>query len=162
MHAFTERLAQRIEHPHAGTIVDSLSDAVEVMRMWRFFGGDPTGSAVVGPFSEIGAYPFVQADDVEWLKRALVGFVRRHPRHPELSRAIGGLQYLAAPDTKRLLVEVLRDCIGRDSNALYQALLALEELGEDVFGPRSSTSFDEVERNESVAREYLSRAALQV
>jgi hypothetical protein len=63
---------------------------------------------------------------------------------------------LAAADTKSLLVEVLQDCIGRDSGALYQTILALEALGDNLYGPRSSTSYDEVERNERVAREYLS------
>jgi hypothetical protein len=87
---------------------------------------------------------------------ALVNFVREHPHHPQLGSAIGGLQYLAASDTKSLLVEVLRDCLGRDSGALYQTILAIEALGDNLYGPRSSTSFDEVERNERVAREYLS------
>ena len=49
MHAFTQRLAQRIEQPEDETIADSLIDAGEMMRMWRFFAGDPGGSAVVGP-----------------------------------------------------------------------------------------------------------------
>ena len=156
MHAFTQRLAQRIEQPQPETIADSLIDAGEIMRMWRFFGGDPGGSAVVGPFSEETEYPWVQADDVDRLKQALVTFLRRHPHHPQLGSAVHGLQYLAAPDTKSLLVEVLRDCLGRDSGALYQTILALEVLGDNLYGPRLSTSYDEVERNERVAREYLS------
>src|SRR5882672_598352 len=109
MHAFTERLAQRIENLQPETIADSLGDAAEIMRMWRFFGGDPSGSAVVGPFSEQTQFPWVQADDVDRLKQALVAFVRCHPHHPQLCSAIFGLYYLAAPDTKSLLIEVLRD-----------------------------------------------------
>jgi hypothetical protein len=156
MHAFTQRLAQRIELPQPETISDSLIDAGEIMRMWRFFAGDPGGSAVVGPFSEEAEYPHVQADDIERLKQALVAFVRGHPHHPHLGSAVHALYYLAAPDTKGLLVEVLRDCIGRDSGALYQTILALEALGDTLYGPRSSTGYDEVELNERVAREYLS------
>src|SRR3954447_20115291 len=156
MHAFTQRLAERIEQPQLETIADSLIDAGEIMRMWRFFDGDPGGSAVVGPFSEETAYPFMRADDVERLKEALVTFVRSHPHDPQLGSAVHGLQYLAAADTKSLLVEVLRDCLGRDSGALYQTILALEALGDNLYGPRLSTSYDEVERNERVAREYLS------
>jgi hypothetical protein len=67
-----------------------------------------------------------------------------------------GARVLAAPHTRSLLIDVLRDCLGRDSGALYQTILALEALGENLYGPRSSTSCDEVERNERVAREYLS------
>ena len=126
------------------------------MRMWRFFDGDPGGSAVVGPFSEQTEFPWVQADDIERLKQALVAFVRGNPRHPQLCSAIFGFYYLAAPDTKSLLIEVLRDSLGRDSGALYQTILALEALGDDLYGPQSSSSFIEVERNERVAREYLS------
>jgi len=159
MHAFTQLLAHRIEQPQEETIADSLVDAVEIMRMWRFFGGDPAGSAVVGPFSERTELPWVQADDIERLKQALVAFVLRHSHHPQLCSAVHALQYLAAPDSKSLLIEVLRDCIGRDSGALYQTILALEALGDNLYGPRLSTSVDEVERNERVACEYLSRLA---
>ena len=159
MHAFIQRLARRIEQPQPETIADSLIDVGESMRMWRFFGGDPGGSAVVGPFSEEAEYPHVQADDIERLKQALVSFVRAHPRHPQLCGAVFGLYYLAAPDTKGLLIEVLRDCLGRDPGALYQTILALEALGDNLYGPRSSTSYDEIERNERVAREYLSSQA---
>ena len=101
MHPFTQRLAQRIEQPQPDTIADSLVDTGEMMRMWRFFGGDPGGSAVVGPFSEATDYPWVQADDVERLKQALITFIRRHPHHSHLCSAVYGLMYLAAPDTKR-------------------------------------------------------------
>lgn len=156
MHAFTERLAQRIEQAHPETIEDSLIDAGEVMRMWRFFDGDPGGSAVVGPFSEQTVYPHMQAEDIERLKKAVICFVREHPHDRLLGRAVFALYYLAAPDTKSLLVGVLRDCLGRDSGTLYQTILALEALGDNLYGPRLSTSYDEVERNERVAREYLS------
>ena len=156
MNAFIQRLARRIEQPQPVTIADSLADAGEIMRMGRFFGGDPGGSAVVGPFSDEAGYPHVQADDVGRLTQALVAFVRAHPRHAQLSGAVYALSYSASPDTKGLLIEVLRDCLGRDSVALYQTLLALEALGETLFGPCSSTSCEEVARNESVAREYFS------
>ena len=59
MHAFTQRLAARIEHSQADAIADSLVDAGEIMRIWHLFGGDPSGSAVVGPFSEQTKYPRV-------------------------------------------------------------------------------------------------------
>jgi len=82
MHAFTQRLAQRIEQPQEETIADSLVDAGEIMRMWRFFGGDPAGSAVVGPFSEQTEFPWVQADDIERLKQAPVQTSRPPAPHP--------------------------------------------------------------------------------
>jgi hypothetical protein len=156
MHSFTNRLAQRIERADPDSIADSLNDAGEIMRMWRFFAGDPSGSAIAGPFSENTQYHHVRADDIERLKQALVTFVQAHPHHPQLSSAVFGLYYLAAPDTKGLLIEVLRDCVGRDPGALYQTILALEALGDNLYGPRPSTSCEEVERNEKVARAYLS------
>jgi hypothetical protein len=155
MHAFTQRLAGRIQQPQPATITDSLIDAGEMIRMWQSFGGDPGGAGVVGPFSEEMEYPWVRADDVEALKEALVAFARHHPHHPQLGSAVHGLGYLAAPDTKGLLIEVLQECLGRDSGALYQTILALEELGEDLYGLRTSTGITEVERNERVARAYL-------
>lgn len=155
MHAFTERLARRIEQAESATIAASLGDAAEIMRIWRFFGGDPARSAVVGPFSEDAEYPLVQADDIDRLKLALISFVRRHLHHPQLCSAIFAVYYLAAPDTKGLLIEVLRDCLGRDSHALYQTMLALEELGENLYGARGSRSSSDVELNERLARDYL-------
>jgi len=50
MHPFTERLAQKIDVPQQDFITDALTDAGEVMRMWRFFKGDPRRSSVVGTF----------------------------------------------------------------------------------------------------------------
>jgi hypothetical protein len=155
MHAFTQRLAERIENPRPDSIANSLIDAGEIMRMWRFFDGNPGGSAVVGPFSEQTKYPHVQTDDVERLHKALVVFVTNHPHHPDLSGAVYGLSYLAEPGTKSLLIAVLRDCLGRDPFALYQAILALEAFGDNLYGKRQSTSAEEVERNERVARDYL-------
>jgi hypothetical protein len=156
MHPFTERLAARIENPQPKNIAETLIDAGEMLRMWRFFGGDPSGSAVVGPFSEATEYPWVHADDAERLKQALVGFVRQHPHHPQLGSAVHALYYLAAPETKDLLVEVLRDCLGRDAGALYQTILALEELGENLYGTPTDSSVVETEHHEHVARAYLS------
>jgi hypothetical protein len=155
MHDFTKRLAERIESADSNIIGDALIDVGEAMRIWLFFGGSPTGSAIVGPFSEQADYPHFQSDDIERLKQALLKFAKNHPRHPELARAVFAFGYLKAPDTKTILIEILRDSIGRDSAALYQTILALESLGENLYGQRWSTSFDEVERNEKVAREYL-------
>ena len=158
MHAIIQRLARRTEEAEPKSITDVLCDAGEIMRMWRFFKGNPASLSDIErqAHSERIEFPHVAADDVDRLKQALVSFVERHPHHPQLVSAIHGLYYLAAPDTKNLLVRVLRDCISRDSNALYQTILALETLGDNLYGPRSSTSFDEIERNERVARECLS------
>jgi hypothetical protein len=156
VNAFTERLALRIEQGAPDSIEASLSDAAEIMRFWRLFNGNPAESAVVGPFSEDISYPPMHADDIERLKMAVISFVRQHPRHQFVGTAVFALYYLAAPDTKGLLIDILRDSLGRDSGALYQTLLALEALGDNIFGPTSSTSCKDIDRNERVAREYLS------
>lgn len=39
------------------------------MRMWRYFGGDPSGPAVVGPYSEETDYPWVQGRTNEKVAR---------------------------------------------------------------------------------------------
>ena len=44
MHAFTQRLAERIDQPQPESIGDSLIDTGEIMRMRRFFGGNPPDS----------------------------------------------------------------------------------------------------------------------
>jgi len=157
MHAFIERLAGRIEQAETHSIADSLADAGEILRMWRFFKGNPSSLSDIErrARSEETDLPPVASDDIDLLKRALVVFVERHPQHTQMSGAVHALYCLAAPDTKGLLVSVLRDCIGRDSAALYQTILALEALGDNLYGSRSSTSVEEVDRNEKVARDYL-------
>jgi len=156
MHAFTRRLVARIGEAHPEAIGDSLIDCAEIMRMWQLFAGDPRGHSVVGPFSDKEPYPHVRAGDVDALKVALIEFIQRHPHHPQLCGAVFGLMKLAAPDTRDLLIEVLRDCLGRDSHALFQTMLALEALGEDLYGRELSRSFNDVEHNESLARKWLS------
>ena len=157
--AFTQRLAERIEHPDAATLEDTLIDAGEMIRLWHRFSGDTSRAGAVGPFSEPIEYPQVSADDAERLHEAILNFVRSHPRHPFLCSAIHALQHCARPETRPLLVEILRDALGRDSNALYQTMLTLEALGESLFGDVRSTSYDEVEQNERRARAYLARHA---
>ncbi|HEX4120971.1 MAG TPA: hypothetical protein VH619_10170 [Verrucomicrobiae bacterium] len=106
VHGFVHWLVERIEQPQPDTIAASLADCVETMRMWRFFGGSPAGSAVVvGPFSEQTNFPWAKADDIELLKHAVVAFIQHHPRHPQLCTAVHALGYLAAPEAKGLLIE---------------------------------------------------------
>jgi hypothetical protein len=154
MHAFTQRVVARIGQADPEEIADALLDACEMLRNWRHFRGRP-GRGTVGPFSDDEPYPLVAADDVEALAQAVVGFVRERPQHPYLCSAMYFFCYLRDPSTKDLIAEVLRDCLGRDSGTLYQAILALEALGENLYGPRTSTGYDEVERNERVARQWL-------
>src|SRR4051794_30785963 len=79
IHAFTQRLAARLEHPHATTIEHTLVDAGEIIRIWAQFGGDTARAGAVGPLSEPIQYPSVSAEDAARLHQALVGFVRSHP-----------------------------------------------------------------------------------
>ena len=76
-----------------------------------------------------------------------------------LCSAIHGLTYLATPAIKPLLVEVLRDSLTRDSNVLYQTMIALEAVGEHIFGDVLSTSCDDIEQNQRRARQYLASHA---
>jgi hypothetical protein len=159
IHAFTQRLATRIAHPDAAAIEHTLVDAGEIIRIWAQFGGDATRAGAVGPLSEPIEYPSVSAEDAARLNEALVSFVRSHPLGSMVCSAIHGLTYLATPEIKPLLIEVLRDSLTRDWNTLYQTMLTLEAVGAHVFGDVLSTGCDDVEQNQRRARQYLTSHA---
>lgn len=79
MGGFIERLARSIEKPDHDEISQALTDVSEVMRIWRFFRGQPCRQFVLKPFTEDGEFPCVSADDVARLEAALLFFIGYFP-----------------------------------------------------------------------------------
>jgi succinyl-diaminopimelate desuccinylase len=88
------------------------------------------------------------------LRDALIRFVRRRMEHPEMGMAVWALGKLHDPELRALFDEVLEHHLERDPNALYQALIALQNLGIRLPGEEQGMSVYEVERNRGMARSY--------
>ena len=87
--------------------------------------------------------------EIERLKAALVEFVEQGG---------DGLWSLSKCDDqglKPLFIRVLQHELDGDSGKLYQTMIALDNLGEKVFGRRGSYGVLDVDENRKCASEYL-------
>ncbi|HYH98290.1 M20 family metallopeptidase [Hyalangium sp.] len=91
---------------------------------------------------------------VHLLRDALTRFIHRWMEHPSAGLAVWALGKLHYPGLKPLFDEVLEHHLERDPNLLYQALIALQNLGIRLPGEEQGMSVYEVERNRVMARSY--------
>lgn len=119
------------------------------------------GRPNVGWDEEVAKEP-VTADDVSRLRIALVVFVAEHLPPPPVASAVSALGVLCDPglrDLFRRCVEI--HCVyGSDTGVLYQAMIALDNLEEDIFpmeDGQGHASIAETERNLHLAVQYLKK-----
>jgi hypothetical protein len=93
----------------------------------------------------------ITRDEVARLQRAVVAYVERNGFG---SWALGKC---FDPALRPVLVTVLRRQLDGDTGELFQAMIALDNLGEPVFAGVGSRSILDESRNRELAREYLSR-----
>jgi hypothetical protein len=93
----------------------------------------------------------IGAEEVARVRRAVVAYVERE--------GVGAwaLGKCADPALKPVLVAVLRRQLDGDAAELFQAMIALDGLGEPVFGGVRSRSILDESRNRELAGTYLSR-----
>ena len=127
---------------NAEAIDDALLNAAFVFEKSR-------GLAPCGWPDEIVAID-LDHEDVPALKRAVVAYVGR--------KGVGSWTLGKCFDSalKPILVAVLRRQLDGDSGELFQAMIALDNLGEPVFGEVCYKSILDESRNRELAREYLS------
>jgi hypothetical protein len=91
------------------------------------------------------------SEDIEQLKQAVVSFVER--------KGFGcwALGKCLDPSLKPLFISVLRRQLPGDVGELFEAMIALSNLGEDVFDGEESRSSLAVEHNRQLAEAYLER-----
>lgn len=93
----------------------------------------------------------VSDENIARLQRAVVAYVERE--------GVGtwALSKCDDPALKPVLLAVLRRQLEADADELFQAMIALQNLGEPVFGDDWDQSILDQSRNRELAREYLSR-----
>jgi hypothetical protein len=62
------------------------------------------------------------------------------------------------PGLGPFFLDVLRDQLYRDAGALYQAMVALDNQGADVFAGRDAMSVADVDANRALAAAFLGRS----
>lgn len=113
---------------------------------------------VVGPFSSDEAFPPMGREDADLLRQALCSVLERWRDADIVSAAANGLMNLAEPETRPVLVQALRHAVAADNRAVFQLLLALEAIDEDIYDAGlTSRSCDADHINRAAARGYLQR-----
>jgi hypothetical protein len=115
------------------------------------------GREPAGWNDEVLAEP-VDRDTIPRLRESLVRFIERHVPPPPVSSAISALKLLDDRGLVPLFVSCLQEHArgGSDTGVLYQAMDALDRLGERIF-PDKRSSLLEAERNLQLANEYLAK-----
>lgn len=93
--------------------------------------------------------------DISRLQGALVGFVERE------GFGTWALSKCQDPSLKPVFIQVLRRHLEGDTGELFQAMLALSSLGEDVFQNKHSMSILDEAGNRELARDYLRRVGVK-
>jgi hypothetical protein len=96
----------------------------------------------------------IQAE-VRAVRQAMIDLIERAECCPdEIINALGALRDPA-------LISLFRRCISwqanQDAGGVYAAMIALDELGEDIFGSTGSRSILDWEPNRELALAYLER-----
>ena len=93
--------------------------------------------------------------DVTRLRGRLVDLVREGAPATLTGAAVFALGKAYDPSLRAFFIEVLRDYLRADPGVLYQAMIALDNLGVSVFAGRQSMSVLAEDENRALATEFL-------
>ncbi len=91
------------------------------------------------------------------LCEALIRFVERNLDHSAVGPAVFALGKALEPGARPVFDRVLEHHLERDGAALYQALIALDNLGVLLPGSTGHWSISETQHNQDVASRYLAQ-----
>jgi HEAT repeat protein len=103
---------------------------------------------------EVLAEPASPAD-VARLRGRLVDLVRAGAPAPVAGAAVFALGKAFDPSLTPFFIDVLRSYLHADAGVLYQAMIALDNLGVGVFAGRCSMSVLAEDENRALAAEFL-------
>jgi HEAT repeat protein len=93
--------------------------------------------------------------DLARLRGRLVDLVRARPLAPVTTAAVFTLGKLHDPSLTPFFIELLRNYLHADAGVLYQAMIALDNLGVGVFAGRDSMSLLAEDENRALAADFL-------
>lgn len=110
-----------------------------------------------GSIRDIEKEGLMGADPLE-IAGSIVKFLESAPNDdPLLGTAIFALGKRYDPSLKGFFVEMLRRTLDNNPDALYQTLVALDNLEDNIL--KGYGSFNEYERNKRLAEDYLKKVA---
>jgi hypothetical protein len=146
-------LIQRIKNNIQSGNDRTISDAhylLEKARLGKSLPIDPSGfpvEVVSGNLSDI---------DISTLVEVLKSFIESSPESEHMGEAIWGLTAVRSDAMKEFITKTLRKAYElKAHHAIYIALIALEDYGENVFQGKTSKDLLEVEDNLRCAWLYL-------
>ena len=99
-------------------------------------------------------------DDVAALRNALLTYIRTHPDDPSRGAAYWGLAALHDAKELNLLRDLLRIESSReiiDEDILWQIMIALDNIGEDILGPIRTDPVQQDGDRWAASKLYLAR-----
>src|SRR4051794_19757780 len=99
--------------------------------------------------------------DLERLRDSLTELIRTRPSADVTGLAVFALGKLYDPVLTEFFVQILRDQLHGDAGVLYQAMIALDNLGANVFAGRQSMSVRDEDENRALAADFVRRADLR-
>ncbi len=120
----------------------------------------PRAEALLGLSASMGwpeKVAVAPIDDVakERLSLSLQQLAIERPGDPSIGAVYWALGKLYDPSLITFFQAALKEQLNRNPGALYQVMIALDNLGEKVFGESRSYSIDDVAINIGHARKYL-------
>ena len=92
------------------------------------------------------------------LRQELVRLLESDFDHPEAGPALWALGKLYDPALRPLFERALHHHLERNANVLYQAIIALNNLGVEFPEAHGAFAFNDVERNRAMAKAHLARS----
>jgi hypothetical protein len=145
-----ERVCTTLEHGGREEQADALTTAIFLIE--KGIGRSPAGWD-----EEVLSEP-LDEDALSVLRKAVVAYAERNLRPVPVASAIAALALFEDEALKPLFQSFVRQyaAIGSDMGVLYQAMVALQRIGEKVF-PDGRSSLRDIERNLELASAYLQK-----
>lgn len=97
------------------------------------------------------------AHQIRRLYEAVTRFIERNLGHSAVGPAVFALGKTSEPGAQPVFDKVLEHHLERDGAVLYQALIALENLGVLLPGSNGQWSIRDTKHHQKIARNYLSQ-----
>jgi hypothetical protein len=143
-------------HVAHGPVDEAILNAAFLFEKWvaREVTSDPGEYQSRGWSQDVAAAP-LDEDACARLRDSLVALVTEYPDDLHCASAYWALGKLGDGDLLPVFRAGLEYRVARDTDAVYQIMIALRNLGEPVFAGRGSSSYDDPD-NVKLARDYLS------